>query len=222
MGDCPICCLPLPLYMSKTTMMGCCSKVICKGCICATAIREKEMRLEHKCPFCREPAPSTDEEDERRRMKRIEANDPVAMCHEGTIQYEKGDYRNAFEYYAKAAALGNTHAHYRLSIAYHDCEGVEKDERKRIYHLEKAAIAGHPLARYELGAYEWNNNHNDDRAVKHWVISATQGEDDSIKALMKAYKMGSVCKEDLAAALRAQKAAVDATKSPQREKVEGL
>ena len=37
---------------------------------------------------------------------------------------------------------------------------------------------------------------------------------------MRAFKSGFVGKEDLAATLRAHKAAVDATKSPQREAVE--
>ena len=57
---------------------------------------------------------------------------------------------------------------------------------------------------------------NTERAVKHWVVAATQGED-SMKALMKAFKEGHISKEDLAVALRAHYAAVSATKSPQRE-----
>ena len=33
-------------------------------------------------------------------------------------------------------------------------EGVEKDEGKAIYHLEEAAMGGHPRARYDLGLGE--------------------------------------------------------------------
>ena len=40
-------------------------------------------------------------------MKRVEANDPVAICHEGGEQYAKGDYSSAFEYWTKAAGLGD-------------------------------------------------------------------------------------------------------------------
>ena len=36
--------------------------------------------MEQKCPFCRRPSPDTDEEVNKNLMKRIEANDPVAMC----------------------------------------------------------------------------------------------------------------------------------------------
>ena len=54
------------------------------------------------------------------------------------------------------------------------------------------------------------------------IIAAALGDDESIKMLMKVFKnkKGLVEKDDLAAALRAQKAAVDATKSPQREEAE--
>ena len=94
--------------------------------------------------------------------------------------------------------------------------GVEKDEGKEIHHYEEAAIGGHPGARCMLGDYEWNNNKNAERAVKNWIIAATQGDDDAIKTLMKMFKEGWVKKDVLAATLRAHEAAVNATKSPQR------
>ena len=137
-------------------------------------------------------------------------------CH----QYNKGDYHSAFEYFTKAAALGDAEAHIRLAGMYRDGEGVEKDEGKKIFHQEEAAIGGHPRARYNLGCEEWNNTDNDERAVRHWIIAATQGHDRSIKMLMDLYGDGEVEKEDLATALRAHKAAVDATKSPQRKEAE--
>jgi TPR repeat protein len=94
--------------------------------------------------------------------------------------------------------------------------GVENDEKKGVYYLEEAAIAGHPKARYDLAGYEWDNERYD-RAVKHYIIAANLGYDDSIQALKDCYKEGKVIKDDFAAALRAHQAAVDATKSQQRE-----
>ncbi len=70
LGDCPICCLPLPLDVSKTGTAACCSKVICKGCEYANAKREAEMRLESTCLFCREPNQKTEEEYEKQHMER--------------------------------------------------------------------------------------------------------------------------------------------------------
>eukprot|EP00984_Skeletonema_dohrnii_P026617 scaffold15968_cov70-Skeletonema_dohrnii-CCMP3373.AAC.3 len=219
LGDCPICCLPLPLDLQKSTMKSCCSKMICNGCDYASQRREIEERRHPKCAFCREPVPTTHEEGDKQRMKRVEANDPVAMLEEGNIQYDKGDYSVAFEYYTKAAELGDVEAHYSLSCMYRDGLGVEKDRGKEIYHLEEAAISGHPDARFNLGCEEEESG-NIEKAVKHWIISANLGDDESIKELLEIFKDGLVSKDDLAGALRAHQAAVDATKSPQRDAAE--
>jgi len=138
------------------------------------------------------------------------------MTRIGKKSYNEGDYSTAFEYFTKAAELGDVEAHYNLSFMYQRGKGVEKDEKKASYHLVEAAIAGHPDARYNLGCYEEENSRFD-RAVKHFIIAANLGDDDSIQALKGCYKYGDISKEDFAAALRAQHAAVDATKSPQRE-----
>ena len=216
LGDCPICTLPLSLDKSKSINYECCNEVICRGCEYANDRREMELRLAPSCPFCRQALPDTEEEYDKQRMKRIEANDPAASRQQGHLLYNKGDYSSAFEYWTKAATLGDAEAHYQVSVMYHHGLGVEQNKEKEIDHLEKAAIVGHPDARYNLGCHE-NNNGNIERAVKHWIIAATQGEDDSIKALMDAFKKGHVEKEDLATTLRAHQAAVDATNSPQRE-----
>eukprot|EP00986_Skeletonema_menzelii_P015252 scaffold11358_cov72-Skeletonema_menzelii.AAC.1 len=149
-------------------------------------------------------------------MKRIEANDPVAMCFMGTERYHEGDYNAAFEYWSRAASLGDVQAHFNLSILYRDGQGVEKDEKRELHHLTEAAIGGHPLARHNLGILEWKNCHYV-RAAKHFIIAAKLGDDDSLEAVKDHYKAGYVSKDDFATALRGQQAAVDATKSPQRE-----
>ena len=56
--------------------------------------------------------------------------------------------------------------------------------------------------------------------MKHWIIAASQGDNDSLKYLIDDFKRGFVGKEDLDTALRAHQAAVDAAKSPQREAAE--
>ena len=215
LGDCPICCLPLSIDLKKSFMYDCCSKAICNGCTLANQLRAIEMRLRQSCPFCREPVSKNDAEHDKQRMKRVEANDPVAIRREGLNQ--KGEYTRSFEYLSKAADLGDVESHYKLAYLYQCGEGVEEDKGKEIYHLEKAAIGGHPDARYELGVYEWDIKENAERAMKHWIIAATQGQDESTKMLMAAFKKGYVEKADLDSALRAHHAAVDATKSPQRE-----
>jgi len=200
-----------PLHL-RTFDMGCCSKIICDGCAYTNRKREIEARLVPACQFCRHPTPKSQEEFDKINFKRIAANDPVAMRHIGMMHCNEGDIVRAFEYYAKAAELGDAEAHYSLSVSYLKGD-VEKDKEKEIYHLEEAAIAGHPQARFMLGCYE----HEKVRTAKHWILAANLGHEKSMQGLKECYKDGKVSKEDFAAALRAHQAAVDATKSPQRE-----
>ena len=203
-------------------MYTCCSKSICDGCAYANALSNRnDVGKVFSCPFCRTSMEGEDEEENhRRKMKRIEANDPATMIHVGTTKhYRNGDYKGAFELWTKAADLGDAEAHYKLSGLYHLGHGVEKDKGKEIFHQEEAAIGGHPIARLRLTFNEVENR-NVERAVKHWIIAATQGQDESIKMLMTAFQQGFISKDILATTLRAHKTAVDATKSPQRELAE--
>ena len=218
LGDCPICCLPLLMGHEKSSLYTCCSKHICKGCTHANQLRQHRENMQLTCPFCRHIVPNTPEATNLI-MNRVAANDPVAMTQMGFVHFEKGDYDGAFKNFTNAAELGNVDAHYNLSIMYMKGQGVEKDEKKEIYHLEEAAIAGHPMARHYLGCHEGRNGRID-RAVKHWIIAANLGWDGSIQRLEGCYKDGHVSKEDFAAALRAHHAAIAATKSPQREAAE--
>eukprot|EP00984_Skeletonema_dohrnii_P008143 scaffold2987_cov77-Skeletonema_dohrnii-CCMP3373.AAC.1 len=219
LGDCPICFLPLPLNHQKSVMKSCCSKMICMGCDYADKLRERDARLQPTCPFCRHPLPKTREESDKNKMRRAAANDPLALSEMGTTRYKERDYVGAFEYLTKAAELGHAMSHYKLSLLYREGLGVEKDEKKQVYHLEEAAIAGHPEARFDLAVNEWGNERFD-RSVKHWIIAANLGYDDSIQALKTCYNEGKVSKDEFAAALRGHQAAVDATKSPQRDAAE--
>ena len=215
-GDCPICCLPIPIDVKKSGLYLCCSKRICKGCDHANQKRERERRLQHKCAFCRKAVPETDEETNELLMKRVEANDPVAIQEMGTDIYYEGDYEAAFEYWTRAVDLGDTDAHYQLSTLYRDGLGVEKDEKKQLHHLKQAAISGDAVARHYLGWTEEQRGRMD-RAVKHYIIAAKLGYDDSLESVKDMYKDGHVNKEDFATALRGHHAAIAATESPQRE-----
>ena len=219
LGDCPICCLPLPTEDGKSSLYPCCSKYICIGCT-----RANQLLQIQSCPFCRHPLPKTMEEADKMIMNRVAANDPVALHIFGMNHYSKGDYDGAIKYWTKAAEFGGAKAHYELFIIYINGKDVQKDEKKGLFHLEEAAILGHPEARCFLGAHEERSCRVErgriHRAVKHWIIAANLGLDRSIKTLKECYKDGHVSKEDFAAALRAYQVAVNAMKSPQREVVE--
>ena len=225
LGECPICFLPMPIYRSKYTFYPCCSETICKGCVYAHHVSNGGK----SCPFCRESISEDKEENNKRKMKRIKeesmkrlmkrikANDPAALREMGAeLSHRQGDYDGAFEYLTKAAELGDLEAHSQLGRMYYVGNGVEKDEEKSNHHCEKAAIGGHPDARFGLGVIELGNG-KIERAVKHFIIAANLGHENSMKQLWGAFKDGYITKEELDATLRTHQAAINATKSEQRE-----
>ena len=217
MGECPLCCLPLPIDMTESTLSSCCCKSICKGCFFSNQLREVEGGLEHRCAFCREPVLNSDERDElnKRLMERVKKDDPVAMNEMGRIHEREGDYGKALEYWTMAAELGYADAHACLGPCYYYGDGVEKDEKKAIHHLEQAAIGGHPQARSFLADYEMENGRSE-RAAKHYIINANLGCDKSVKLIKDLFVQGIVSKEEYAAALRGYQSAVNETKSAER------
>ncbi len=225
LGECPICCLPMPidgsksLVHGKSSMNSCCCKRICLGCEYADDTRMEEQGLEPRCPYCREPLPKTDEEIDQNLIKRVKANDPVALFLMGNKCQVEGDIEGAVNYFMEAAKLGDIEAHYNLAAVYHDGRGVERDIKNEIHHLEEAAIGGHPSARYNLANHEGRDGRFD-RATKHFIIAAKLGHDEALAAVKDHFLRGFVSKEDYEAALRGHQAAVDATNSKQREEAE--
>jgi len=215
LGDCPICLLPLSLDVQKSPMQSCCSKVICNGCMVASILHKGGKN--YACPFCRHEYSKDDKtETDVNVMKRIEVNDPVAIRESAIRHGKSSDLGAAMEYYKKAAALGDAEAHYQLGMSYTIGRGVERDAKKEKYHMEEAAIGGHPAARDAVGIMEMRMG-NQDRAMKHFTIAATLGHDGAMDSLRMGHALGGVRKEDVDIALGAYQAAVDATKSPQRD-----
>jgi hypothetical protein len=214
-GDCPICFLPLQIEGKYSTLMACCSKRICRGCEYANFLRELEGNLQRKCPFCRHPVPKTQEQAKMIMMKRVEVNDSVAISHMGRSCELDGNFKGSFECYTKAAELGDVASHYYLSCFYREGK-VEKNEKMEVHHLKQAAIGGHPFARHDLSVKEAANGKYE-RATRHAIIASSLGYVKSMEMLKANYARWYVSKEDFATALRAHQAAIDATKSPQRE-----
>lgn len=206
-GECPICFLSMPLDERKHVMMTCCSSVICNSCAYSNWEWQVEKSLEQTCPFCRHLAPTTQEVDANL-MRRAESSNAAVLREVGKIHCSKGEYAKAFQYWTKAAGLGDAESHYDLSVMYMVGE-VEKNEQKRVYHLEEAAIGGHPVARYNLGVIEWIDDRAE-RAMKHFIIAANLGHVESVKELKLGLAKGLLSKDDFAAALRAHQAAVGA------------
>ena len=93
---------------------------------------------------------------------------------------------------------------------------VDQDMKKAVHHWEIASIVGHPGARYCLGANEHTNCLNIERSMKHSLIVAKMGHNESLETLKLEYKQVYVPKEDFESALRAYHDAVDSRKSQRR------
>lgn len=144
----------------------------------------------------------TQAENDVRTMKRVQVNDPVAIRETGLRHHCDGNYTSALPYLTKAAGLGDEVAHFNLSVMYEYGQGVEKDKKKQIHHLEEAAIGGYFKARHSLGNEEFKDGRIE-RAVKHWIIAASSGDDYAIETISRGHAAGFVSREDCAAALLA-------------------
>jgi TPR repeat protein len=219
--DCPICYLRMPIEGNQCMYQSCCGKMLCGGCVHAYSVATADThRL--KCIFCRTEGSTSNEVQVERMKKRVEADDAQAMFNLGGF-YQYGiiglrqDHAKALELFHKSARLGNHQAHLHLSLGYQKGGIGENDTRKAIYHRQLSAVAGNVLARFNLGSEEGNAG-NMDRAYKHWMISANDGFDLSMKQVQEGYKSGVVTKDDYAKTTRAYRNSIDEMKSDDRDR----
>ena len=181
------------------------------------------------CPFCRKPAPHNRKEARKRLDRRVELQDPEAMVMLG-LKYVQGcgvmdceqDIGKALELLHRAVELGSIVAHSLLgNMYYYGKNGVQANYKKAEYHLEVAAMGGYVVARYNLGVIEGRGD-NHHRTMKHLMISASAGCDDSLKGVQAGYRDGIVIKDDFEQTLRAHKKSSDELKSEWREKAKAL
>ena len=85
---------------------------MCNGCSHVNAIEERNQGVEAKCPFCREITLSTDKENDKRALARVEANNPMALEKLGDKYSDEHDYKTAFECFTKAAEADNVNVQY--------------------------------------------------------------------------------------------------------------
>ena len=216
--DCPICMLLLPSLDSGLRYSACCGKIICSGCIHAVEKRDGGIGL---CPFCRTPTPDINEEIIKQMKKRVEFNDAEGIYSLGCCYFDWPNrlpqYRDkALELWHQAAELGNTASYHNIGMAYLHGRGVERDMKKAVHYWELAAMGGHVATRHNLGISEGLDG-NIDRALKHFMIAAEFGDNDSLKQIKKMFKNGQATKDDYAKALRAYQTYLVEIKSPQRD-----
>ena len=84
---------------------------------------------------------------------------------EGQDIYQRGLYKEALEYWKKAAAAGDAGSAYRLSEEYFDAKIVVRDIELATQYLEQAAKKNDPRALTDLAAmYDYGTGVTQDRA----------------------------------------------------------
>ena len=226
--DCPICFLPMPMNLiccislppatiksvpvydyaeaneelatkAMEAYYSCCGKSICKGCVLSSYMSGNNK----KCPFCNADQDKTEGEKVEELMKRVEANDAVAMCVLGSHYIHGGygllqDQEKALALWKKAAELGSSLAHFSLGVAY--CQ--RGDSKKAKFHYEVAAMAGDEVASFNLGCMEAESR-NMERAIKHWTIAASAGNFRSMHNLRTFFEEGILSRESIDSTLTA-------------------
>ena len=204
--DCPICFLPLsyelPSEDGAVVFQSCCGKDICNGCIYAM----DEINGANLCAFCRTPDAKSAKEIIERLEKLTEKGNADAY-NQLAGDYADGemglsqDRQKANELYLKAGKLGCASAYFNLGNAYDHGEGVEVDEEKAKHYWELAAVNGNVNARYNLGCVEEDAGNNQ-RAMKHFLISARVGDKDSLDKVTSGFRSGIITKDEYEEALR--------------------
>ena len=193
--ECPICFRPLP-NDGQITFKSCCGKLICDGCIYAMDEEAHGRGKIGLCAFCREPNPRSDEDDIKRIKKLMEADNAkafyaLAAYYEGGISGVPQDFAKANELWLKAGELGCHEGYCNLGISYNNGSGVGVDIKKAKHYWELAAMNGDVDARHNLGCMEGQAG-NDDRAMKHFILSARDGHKKSLDGVKAGFMNGFV------------------------------
>ena len=99
-----------------------------------------------------------------------------------------GDYEKALELFHRAAELGHADAYGSIGIVFENGRGAEVDKKKAIHYWELAAMGGDVTSRYNLGLDEENAG-NMNRALKHYMIAAGCGYNNSLKKIQNLFQL---------------------------------
>lgn len=165
--------------------------------------------------------PASDGEYFEMVTKRAEVDDANAICQLACYYRDEKyglqqDLEKANELWLRAGELGVTNAYCTLGGSYFLGKGVERDFMKGKHFLELAVMGGDVSARHLLGVLDGDAG-NMSRAVRHFMIAAGAGHDDSLRNIRECFVQGHATKEEFEKALRGHKEATDEMTSDQRE-----
>ncbi len=109
------------------------------------------------------------------------------LCKTGTGVIQ--DLRKAFEFYMKAAELGDVEGEFQVAVAYSYGNGVRKNKKREVLWLRKAATQGHPGASSVLASI-FADKDDIAEAAKWYRKAAESGNGDAQYQLARLYEQG--------------------------------
>jgi len=141
-------------------------------------------------------------------------NPAEKFSNKGRLAYSKKNYKEAFEYYKRAAELGDTVAMVKLAGLHYDGEGTLKDYKEAFKWSRKAAELRNPAAMFYMGLfyyYGWEPIIRDyGEAIKWWKKAAELGDAGAMMYLGNIYD-GSYDYKDNVGIYRDDRGTVDNT-----------
>ena len=209
--------LPLPIDARHTAFQPCCGKTLCLGCLYTQRKRDHSLQ----CAFCRTPG-AIDEDEAIDRLKRGRERKHAKSTYQLALTYKYGamgfkkDFAKALELYLEAGEYGSADAYYDVGYLYDNGLGVKRDVKKAKYYWELGAIGGSIAARHNLGCVEEEAG-NDERALKHFLISAKAGFKPSLEKIKMGLQLGDITEAEYAEAARLYQKQQDDTSSAVRD-----
>ncbi len=130
---------------------------------------------------------------------------PEEQYHKGNEFGKAGDFRQAVEWYRKAAEKGNASAQCNLGFCYENGIGIGEDKKEAVRWYRKAAEQGSAVAQSNLGlcyTKGYGVEKSEEEAICWYRKSAEQGNVAAQFFLSSCYRRGSGIKEDKEEALR--------------------
>ena len=198
--DCAICLVPLSPVISNAIYKACCGKEICRACYGENeeAINKQNeeksagKKLALTCPFCREPIPTSNEEENARLQARCMQNDHIAFT-QTAVCYRDGkygtakDYLKALDCFIRAVELGSPEACTGIGDSYLVGSGVSANNERAALFWRVGALRGSIISRHNIGVHKYHTFGNHEIGIRHWKIAAEAGYQRSLNRLKSIY-----------------------------------
>jgi TPR repeat protein len=230
--------VPVSRIPTETWYKACCGNNICKACYKENEASIKKQNEEKSagkkvaltCPFCREKAPTDNEDTLRRLEARAALNDHEAWTVLGDSYRDarygvSKDEQRALDCFIRAVDLGSARAAATLADYYSNGIAVARHKEKEDVFNRIGALRGYFSSRHNVGRREYHDLGNHEIGIRHWKIAAEAGTQISLDVLEAIYKSDAkkpgkefISKEDMDRLYRVCYDAQEEVKSEEREK----